>query len=243
MKQPKNNWKKELLQREIKPSEEVWLNVAHGLKQPKNKINKKRIWIGLTAAAIAAILILPNFLQLSNKNSPEIPIVHQEKIEESKTKVSKEIQPLQKEYLATKKQQALKVAVEEKQLSSKESKTPSSSEKTKNKVAKHEEALMAKTTSKLTKTRSEALNLLAEVEAEIEKEQPKNANEEAENLLAQAEQNIEKANYNQLFKFAEANQLLAEVEEDLSKNDLKERIFKFLKNNYKEIESAVASLK
>ncbi|MCH8535247.1 MAG: hypothetical protein LAT51_09280 [Flavobacteriaceae bacterium] len=250
MKQPTNNWKKEMLQREIQPSDEVWLKVAKGLQQPKSKINKKRIVIGLVAAAIMALLIIPMFLIEKTTNTSKNSIVTEEKIENVE-KTSIEERNINKKSSSTEIQQENKVALEDKKTSVEESKSFNSAQEKKisnvnSDEVSNQSAEISKEKEEVSEpspSKDKATTLLAEVEAEIDKENIVTTDREVENLLAQAEQKIDQANYNKLMSFAEAHELLAEVEEDLSKNDLKEKIFKFLKNNLKEIESAIVGLK
>lgn len=236
MGQLKNNWKKELLQKEIEPSKDVWLNVANGLQQSESKSTKKIILGVIAAILIIGVFVAPQWFQKAEETSTHKKVVQEESpkkinnslVEEENSsfikgnnnndKLLTNIQPKAGNQLSTEKTSKSTAIIAE--------------ENTEN-----------ETKLKVNESENEAAVLLAEVEAELEAEKQLTNPDEIEVLMAKAEKNIEGASFNRLIDFAEAHQLLAEVEEDLSKKDLKERIFKFLKNNYKEIESAIASLK
>ena len=236
MGQLKNNWKKELLQKEIEPSKDVWLNVANGLQQSESKSTKKIILGVIAAILIIGVFVAPQWFQKAEETSTHKKVVQEESpkkinnslVEEENSsfikgnnnndKLLTNIQPKAGNQLSTEKTSKSTAIIAE--------------ENTEN-----------ETKLKVNESENKAAVLLAEVEAELEAEKQLTNPDEIEVLLAKAEKNIEGASFNRLIDFAEAHQLLAEVEEDLSKKDLKERIFKFLKNNYKEIESAIASLK
>jgi hypothetical protein len=62
-------------------------------------------------------------------------------------------------------------------------------------------------------------------------------------LLAQVDVKINSASKEQLVDFAKAQNLLADAEASLEKEDLKKRIWRFIKSNYENLETTLAGLK
>lgn len=245
-----NNWRNELRNRSITPSDEAWLAIESGLEnKSKNKLKKKFIF-SLVAASLIGFVV---FVSLPTNSTQQ----------QSQAATTEEFQPTTEESVFP---EALfleiestlsSVAVEANEqdevakpqistpldTASKESNNNLETETASTKyVTKSQEE-----TPQNAKVNQKAIQLLAEVEAELAGNSSTNlqisAEDEADLLLAEAKQIIKEVEYNQLYDFAKASDLLAEVENDLSKDNLQNRVWHFVKANYENLESALVSLK
>jgi hypothetical protein len=228
-----NNWKNQLHNRKISPSDEVWLNIEEELEsKEKNKLKTKFILSLIAACLVGCIVFISLPTQQKTQSISNIAPVS----------------PLEKETHVF--PEALFIADTESNTSTQNntSKSTSASIKTENKKATTHQSTTDLETS-LTSTNKisvEAQKLLAEVEAEISSTKSKPAlttQMEVEQLLADAQQLIQEVDYKKLHEFATSENLLADVEKDLSKSNLQNRVWQFVKDNMQNLESAIASLR
>lgn len=245
-----NNWRNELRNRSITPSDEAWLAIESGLEsKSKNKLKKKFIF-SLVAASLIGFVV---FVSL-----PTTSIQHQSQAtatENFDTSHEESVFPaalfLESESaFSLKEAEVVKQDLDEKESISNPKKSVSKqtlNRKTTQMVSTKNETESQLETNTNTEVNLKAKELLTEVEAELAASSSTSLNlsakDEADLLLAEAKQIIQEVEYNQLYEFAQASDLLAEVEEDLSKDNLKKRVWHFVKANYENLESALVSLK
>lgn len=227
-----NNWNQQLKNRKIKPSDEAWLAIEAGLEgKLKDKIKMNYI-MTLAAACIAGIIIY-----ISIPSTKDIVV--------SKNSISKNtVLPEESVF-----PDALFIKSAPSTLSKKNKITNENLATTnyKSSVTTKTEAKKPSTNNQLsTEITKKASSLLSEVEADLalkENEIGKDHQTEVDILLAEAKLLIEKKEYNSLYNYAVSENLLAEVEKDLSKNKLQDRVWQFVKDNVQNLESAIVSLR
>lgn len=228
-----NNWKNQLHNRKISPSDEVWLNIEEELeRKEKNKLKTKFILSLIAACLVGCIVFISLPTQQKTQSISNIAPVS----------------PLEKETHVF--PEALFITDAESNTSAQinTNKSASVSIKAENRKATTHQSTADLETS-ITSTNEisvEAQKLLAEVEAEISSTKSKPAlttQMEVEQLLADAQQLIQEVDYKKLHEFATSENLLADVEKDLSKSNLQNRVWQFVKDNMQNLESAIASLR
>lgn len=242
-----NNWRNQLRKREIAPSDEAWLAIEAGLEnKAQNKIQKKYI-ITLIAASLIGFVVFVS-LPSTSTSSPKTSIadeVNKEIQEEESAIPTALFQSSNAAITATEEegfqQEEKPDAIEQVDIQIGNSPESSQEITVENEVNAPNEPLQVQ------EMQLKAADLLAEVEAELVMDATQsnfeNSDAEAEALLAEAQLMIQEVDYDQLYAFAEASDLLAEVEDDLSKNNLQNRVWQFVKSNFQNLESALASLK
>lgn len=257
------NWQQELRNREMKPSEEAWNKISGSLHQKQLKSNRKKFIIWMAAACICGMLLYPFLFNQAPKDATT-PLVS--------SPDTKEVNTPQDSFEAKRiKNPTLEVATSIREenptsvvASTMISKTKVEAEEVKSQIPSQ------KTTKGIATTKNTPIDYLLEVESylqkvevsfpskiasteerakalllEIEEEVPSLSKEEREmnRLLAQVDVKINSASKEQLVDFAKAQNLLADAEASLEKEDLKRKIWQFIKTNYQNLESTLASLR
>ncbi len=253
-----HNWKNELRNRSIKPSEEAWLAVESGLEQKsKHKLKKRFAYILIAASFLGFVITisLPTNSVTTSTQSISAEKQQNQNIEQNSNAIEENTQNneaiVNSEFDAdstsksvhkqdthqTPNHQVAESSPKQTQQNAISSENQKSSETKKNKL----------NASNVIEISPKAMDLLAEVEAELAGQSstslPLNAEDEAKLLLAEAKQVIQDVKYQQLYEMAKANDLLAEVEDDYTKQDLQQRVWRFVKTNYHNLENTLASLK
>ena len=245
----RNNWKNQLRNRKVTPSDEAWLAIEAGLEKKNSNQPKKKFIITLIAASFIGFVV---FLSIPTQTRT---------IEKSNTvKVKTPIQSDQSvfpEALFLEVNSALTSADSEPNSETQTNATLTQSKLNTKKepnsslisVAENKKSETLKIPAKEEKIKASkaAIELLAEVEAElaqtIEINSTYSPDEEAEILLAEAKLMIQEVDYDRLYEFAQASDLLAEAENNLSEERLQGKVWLFVQSNVKHLETAFASLK
>ncbi|GGE12366.1 hypothetical protein [Psychroflexus salis] len=240
-----DNWKSQLRNSSIQPSDEAWLAVEAGLEKKSQFQLKKKFIISLVAASLIGFVVFISFPDFSTPSEVESNLVEENKLDKQDVIYPSEftIQPVIIESQVSLKNEESKqknniLAVEKSvhKTNFAIQKPIASAEKI-GLINKNEDAFI----------QDKAHQLLAEVEAELDSTSNTNKKlrpaEEAEVLLAEAQLLIKNTTYNELYQFAKASDLLADVEHDISEQKLQNKVWQFVKNNVQNLESALASLK
>lgn len=257
------SWQQDLRNRKIEPSVEAWNKVSNALHQKELTDNRKKFIIWIAAACICGMLIYP-FLFSDATKKAATPLVTTPSTKEVNTlKDSFESQGLHTpsiEVTTSIKEENSTTIVATTSISGTQHKTDQENSHiptpkvakevaTKNststdyslEVESYLQKVEVTVASQIASTEERARALLFEMEQEV----PSFSNEEKEmnRLLAQVDIQLNSASKEQLVNFARAQNLLADVEASLEKEDLKRKIWQFIKTNYQNLETTLVSLK
>ena len=257
------NWQQELRNREMKPSEDAWNKISGQLYQKQLNNNRKKFIIWIAAACVCGMLLYP-FLFTQSPTNTTTPLVSSPQTEEVITPQDAFETPeiknprlevatsIGEENPTTIVASTSSIAIQEetKQVNSqvptkKVAKGVATTKNTPTDYSLEVESYLQKVDisfpTKIASTEERAKALLLEMEQDV----PSLSKEEREmnRLLAQVDEKINSASKEQLVDFAKAQNLLADAEASLEKEDLKRKIWQFIKTNYQNLESTLASLR
>jgi hypothetical protein len=265
-----NNWKNQLRNRKITPSDEAWLAIEAGLGKKDTKTLKTKFIFSLIAASIVGFIVyitLPsatidagNTDTVNTENSTELQKPAAQ--EDFNLDVNSKITVNDNEVIEAEETPSISTATDAKQAKLHstsisnvvaESSNKINSEKSKNSIPETNLASIEEVSEAVTPEKSKpqvsekAMQLLSEVEAELAQvvapDTSYRVEDEAEALLSQAKLIIQEVEYDKLYQFAKASDLLAEVEGDIPKDNLQNRVWSFVKDKAQDLESTLASLK
>lgn len=257
------NWQQELRNREIKPSEDAWNKISGGLHQKQLKHNRKKFVVWIAAACVCGMLLYPFVFSEATKEVAT-PLVTTPLTKEVNThKDSFESQGLHTPSIEVRtsiKEENSTTIVATTSISGTLHKTdhknshiptPKATKEvaTNNgtptdyllEVESYLQKVEVTVASQIASTEERARALLLEMEQEV----PSFSDEEKEmnRLLAQVDIQLNSVSKEQLVNFARAQNLLADAEASLEKEDLKRKIWQFIKTNYQNLETTLVSLK
>lgn len=253
------SWQQDLRNRQIEPSVEAWNKVSNALHQKELTNNRKKFIIWIAAACICGILIYPFLFSDATKevttplvSSPESKEVVTPKL--SNEALSNETQGQEKvttNVVSTNAHDKVTTQVVAQENNTLKLKTNDKKTtpylKTETDFTQEVEtylSLVASSTS--TPTNKGNINRKAEqLLMELASETPSISQEEYEMnyLLAKVELQLNSTSTEKLIEFAKAQDLLADAETSLEKEDLKRKIWKFIKSSYENLETTLVSLK
>lgn len=234
-----NNWRHQLRNREINPKDETWLAIEAGLNHQKNNRFLLKSIILLIAAVAVGVIVMVSLPTTSSTSQDPVQYVQEEPSKENQT--PEVIHQVEEVSLSISEEQSLLP----KDDSSSMIEISVQPEKYATEVVENETVADTLPAEEEHNLHQKATALLAEVEKDLQQEKKAvySPDAEVETLLAEAKVLIEEVEYDKLYEFAKASQLLADVEEDISKDTLQNRVWKFVKSNFQNIENALVSLR
>lgn len=244
----KNSWQQDLRNRQIQPSDDTWNKISSQLHQKELASNRNKYLLWIPAACISGLLLYP-FLFSTNDTGVKIVDIEENKmnpaqnpseaivIENTKDTLIEEKTVKNKESIAIISLNEEKIIKQTKSSIHQEEK----SDVYKDEVEHFLQLVVSQSKNTDITIKENALLLLAEVENEVAPDAYIEA--EINSLLAEVNKSINNASTQELEAFAQAQNLLEETENSLEKEDLKKRIWKFIKTNYENLGTTLAGLK
>lgn len=244
----KNSWQKDLKNRQIQPSEETWNKISGQLHQKELASNRNKYLLWIAAACISGLLLYP-FLFSTNDTGIKIVDIEENKVNPTQNSLETIVIENTKDTVldvkAIKNKESIAIVSSDEEKIIKQTKSSINQEE-KSDVYKDEVEHFLHLVASQSKNTNIAINenaLLLLAEAENKVAPDAQIEVEINSLLAEVNKSINSASTQELEAFAQVQNLLEETENSLEKEDLKKRIWKFIKTNYENLETTLAGLK
>lgn len=251
------SWQQDLRNRKIEPSVEAWNKISNALHQKELTHSRKKFIIWIAAACICGMFIYPFLFSDATKevttplvSSPESKEVVTPKLSnEALSNETKGQEKVSTNVVSTNAHDKVTTQVIAQENNTPKLKTNEQKitpyQKTETDFTQEVETYLSLVASS-TPTNKGNINRKAEqLLMELASDSPRISKEEYEMnyLLAKVELQLNTSSKEKLIEFAKAQDLLADAETSLKKEDLKRKIWKFIKSSYENLETTLVSLK